>query len=258
MISEAQRLERRQGIGGSDAAAILGLSPWSTPMTIWLDKTGRSQPKPETPQLRLGTYFEDYVAKLYCEETGNRVENYRTMIHKGCLLGNLDRLIIPEGSKIASHKGEIRTNGLVECKTSGVDWNGEVPIHVQIQVEHYMGLEDKLEYADVAVLFRQSLKFEVFRVERDDEVIKTMRERLAAWWDEYVVGDKMPPPINEEDCKLLWSRSNPGKSVTATEEIEAKVKAYLEADARANEHLFHTRHSLYLAKQARIFRVIHQ
>ena len=235
MISEAQRLERRQGIGGSDAAAILGLSPWSTPVTIWLDKTGRSIPKPETPQLRFGTYFEDYVAKLYCEKTGNRVENYRTMIHKGCLLGNLDRLIIPEGSKIASYKGQIRTNGLVECKTSGVDWGGEVPAHVQVQVFHYIGLNDGLEYADIAVLYRHNLKFEVFHVERDDEVIKAMFERLTDWWNEYVVGDKMPPPINEADCKLLWARSNPGKTVEATEEIEAKVKAYLEADARAKE-----------------------
>ena len=227
--------ERKSGIGGSDVAAILGLSPWNTPVGVWLDKTGRSAPKPETPQMKYGTYFEDYVAKLYAEETGRAVQRFNKMLHKGCLLGNIDRLVVPEGGKIASHQGEIRTDTLLECKTSGMDWNGEVPTYYYTQVMHYLGLDDNLKHADVAVMYRHNLKFEVFHVERDDEVIKAMFERLTDWWNEYVVGDKMPPPINEADCKLLWARSNPGKTVEATEEIEAKVKAYLEANARAKE-----------------------
>lgn len=226
MISEAQRIERRQGIGGSDAAGVLGLSPWATPVTVWLDKTGRSEPKPESPAMRYGSYFEDYVAKLYSEETGSKVENYRTMIHKGCLLGNLDRLVVPEGAKIASHKGEIRTNKILECKTSGRDWNGELPIHVYTQTMHYMGLNERLESADVAVLYRTSLRLEIFNVERDDVAIHAMQDKLNSWWEEYVIGDKMPPPTNEADCRLLWARSNPGKSITATKEIEDKLETY--------------------------------
>ena len=227
--------ERKSGIGGSDVAAILGLSPWNTPVGVWLDKTGRAAPKEESEAMRIGTELEDFVARRYCQETGREVQRFNRMIHDGCFLGNYDRLVVPEGAKVASHQGEVRTDTLLECKTSSRDWEGEVPVYYQTQVFHYMGLTPCLQHADVACLFLVHKKFEVFRVERDDEVIKTMRERLAAWWDEYVVGDKMPPPINEEDCKLLWARSNPGKSVTATEEIEAKVKAYLEADARAKE-----------------------
>ena len=227
--------ERKSGIGGSDAAAVLGLSPWATPVNVWLDKTGRSAPKPETPQMKYGTYFEDYVAKLYTEETGRAVQRFNKMLHKGCILGNIDRLVVPDGGKIASHQGEIRTDTLLECKTSGMDWNGEVPPYYYTQVMVYCGLDDNLKHADVAVMYRHNLKFEVFHVERDDEVIKAMFERLTDWWNEYVVGDKMPPPVNEADCKLLWARSNPGKSVTATEEVEAKVTAYLEADAKAKE-----------------------
>lgn len=226
MITEAQRIERRKGIGGSDAAGVLGMSPWSTPVSVWCDKTGRSEPKPETPAMRYGSYFEDYVARLYSEERGVRVENYRTMIHKGCLLGNLDRLVVPEGAKIASHKGEIRTDTLLECKTSGRDWGDELPAHVYIQTLHYIGLVPALQHADVAVLYRTSLKLATFRVERDDEVINAMQEKLTAWWEEYVVGNKMPPPTNETDCKLLWARSNPGKTIESTEEIRAKLEEY--------------------------------
>lgn len=224
--------ERKSGIGGSDAAAVLGLSPWRTPVDVWLDKTGRAPDSIETPQMRYGTYFEDYVARLYCEKSGNSVENYRRMLHKGCLLGNLDRLVVPTGAKIASHKGEIRTDTLLECKTSGHDWDGAVPVYYEVQVLHYMGLDDHLRRADVAVLYRSSLKFEVFHVERDDDVISAMQERLSAWWDEYVIGDKMPPPVNESDCRKLWSRSNPGKSIQASGNLIGKIKLYLEAQEK--------------------------
>ena len=227
--------ERKSGIGGSDAAAVLGLSPWATPVNVWLDKTGRSAPKPETPQMKYGTYFEDYVAKLYAEETGRAVQRFNKMLHKGCLLGNIDRLVVPEGGKIASHQGEIRTDTLLECKTSGMDWNGEVPTYYYTQVMHYLGLDDNLKHADVAVMYRHNLKFEVFHVERDDEVIKAMFERLIDWWNEYVVGDKMPPPVNEADCKLLWARSNPGKSVEATAEVKEKIAQYAEAKSREKQ-----------------------
>lgn len=235
MITEQQKIERRTGIGGSDAAAVLGLSPWATPVDVWLDKTGRRAPKPETPQMRYGNYFEDYVAKLYQEETGRTVQRYNKMIHDGCLLGNFDRLVVPEGEKIASYQGEIRTDTLLECKTSRREWDGEVPIQYEVQVLHYLGLDARLQKADIAVLFRDSLKFEVFHIMRDDEAIDEMRGRLREWWEAYVVADRMPPPMNEEDCRKLWARSNPGKSVYATEEVAAKVAEYAVKNAEASK-----------------------
>ena len=33
--------QRRHTIGGSDAAGIIGLSKWSSPVSVWADKTGR-------------------------------------------------------------------------------------------------------------------------------------------------------------------------------------------------------------------------
>lgn len=225
--------ERRSGIGGSDAAAVLGLSHWATPVTVWLDKTGRAPEREETEAMRIGTELEDFVARRYMAETGRNVQRFNRMVHKGCLLGNFDRLVVPDGEKVASHMGEVRTDTLLECKTSSREWDGEVPIQYICQVMHYMSLESRLLHADVACLFLGRKHFEVFRVERDEEVIKAMQERLTSWWEEYVVADKMPPPTNEEDCKLLWARSNPGKTVTATDEIADKLLRY--ADAKATE-----------------------
>ena len=231
MTREEWLAERRTGIGGSDAAAVLGISPWSTPVDVWLDKTGRSAPKEETEAMRIGTELEDFVARRYEQETGRTVQRYNRMLHRGCLLGNFDRLVVPEGGKVASHMGEIRTDTLLECKTASRDWDGEVPLYYQTQVMHYMGLAPEIEHADVAVLFLVHKRFETYRVERDDEAIKVMQERLSAWWDEYVLGDKMPPPTNEEDCRKLWSRSNPGKTAQASDEVADAVKRYLDAQA---------------------------
>ena len=218
--------ERKTGIGGSEIAAILGISPWATPVTVWMDKTGRSAPGEETEAMRIGTELEQFVAERYSEQTGRKVRRFNKMVHVGCLLGNYDRLVIPEDEKIASHMGEVRTDTLLECKTSTREWEDGVPLYYQTQVQHYLGLTPCLKHADVACLFLGRKHFEIYRVERDDEVIHAMQDRATAWWTEYVIGDKMPPPINEEDCKLLWARSNPGKSVVATVEISTKLEQY--------------------------------
>lgn len=227
--------ERRKGIGGSDVAAILGVSPWATPLNVWLDKTGRAIEKPETEAMRIGTELEDFVARRYTQETGRTVQRFKKMLHKGVLLGNLDRLVVMDGQKIASHQGEIRTDTLLECKTASVEWNGEVPLHYMMQIQHYCGLNPMLKHADVAVLNLVHKHFEVYRVERDDEAIAAMQERLSAWWEEYVIGDKMPPPVNEEDCRMAWSVSKTGKSAIATDDILWKLEEYCVAQAEKDK-----------------------
>lgn len=226
--------ERRTGIGGSDAAAVMGLSPFATPLTVWLDKTGRAGPKEETEAMRIGTELEDYVARSYARETGRRVQRFTRTLHDGCLLGNFDRLVVPEGAKVASHGGEVRTDTLLECKTASREWADGVPLHYQMQVQHYMGLAPTLEQADVAVLFLGRKRFEMFRVPRDAAVIARMREYITEWWERHVVRGEMPRPTCEADCRLAWARSNPGKTVTATEKQESLVEEYAEAVAAAD------------------------
>lgn len=221
--------ERRQGIGGSDVAGILGLSPWATPVTVWLDKTGRSAPKPENEAMRIGTELEDFVARRYSQETGLEVRRFNTMIHKGCMLGNFDRLVVPKDQKIAAYKGEVRTDLLLECKTASIDWPDGVPLYYQTQVQWYMGLAESLQHTDVACLFLNHKHFEVFRVERDQELIDTIQSRCTEWWERHVVHDEMPKPTNEADCKALWARSNPLKQVKMTSEVEEAVERLRQA-----------------------------
>ncbi len=232
---EAWLAERRTGLGGSDAAAVLGLSPWRTPVQVWLDKTGKAQPEPETEAMRIGTELEDYVARSYERETGRTVTRYRTMLHDGCLLGNIDRLVVPDGAKVASHQREIRTDTLLECKTSSREWDDGVPVYYETQVQHYMGLVPCLRFADVAVLHLGRKHFEIYRVERDQQVIDHIRAYLKDWWRRHVEGGEMPSPATEADCRLLWARSNPGKSVEADGKAVAAVAEYRAAKEQLDE-----------------------
>lgn len=236
MSREEWLAERHKGIGGSDAAAVLGLSPWRSPVDIWLDKTGRAAPKEETEAMRIGTELEGFVARRYCKEKGREVRRHNFMLRRGCLLGDIDRLVVPVGAKEAAHQGKIRTDTILECKTTSMDWPDGVPAYYVAQVQHYMGLcPAEVVHADVAALFLTRKHFEVFRIERNEEDIADMFAVLADWWARYVETDTPPPPRDEADCKALWARSKSGKSVDADEAARQLVADYAAAAKAAKE-----------------------
>ena len=63
---------RRGSIGGSDAGAVIGLSKWETPYSVWADKLGMTAAKEDNEAMRIGRDLEDYVAKRFCEEGTER------------------------------------------------------------------------------------------------------------------------------------------------------------------------------------------
>ena len=59
---------RRNGIGGSDASAILGINPSSSPLKVYLDKIGKGEEPETTEAMRQGTDLEAYVAERFRSE----------------------------------------------------------------------------------------------------------------------------------------------------------------------------------------------
>ena len=62
-------------VGGSDVAAIFGVSPWTTPLELWNIKKGRMKPpkKANANQLEMGHLLEPIAAHWYAKKTGNIV-----------------------------------------------------------------------------------------------------------------------------------------------------------------------------------------
>lgn len=188
---------RKNGIGGSDAAAAAGLSPYMSPLELWLVKTGRDAnlSKPDandtTEPVYWGTLLEPIVAASYTKQTGNRVRRINAVLRHPTIpfmLANIDR-------EVVGH----RDVQLLECKTAGEYgarlWRDGVPEYVQLQIQHQLAVTGR-QAADVAVLLCGQ-KLEVHRVMRDDALIARLIELEAAFW-RYVETDT-PPPADGSD-----------------------------------------------------------
>lgn len=178
---------RRKGIGGSDAAAILGLNDWSSPYEVYADKLGLLPPKEETEAMRQGRDFEEYVARRFTEKTGKSVRRLNFMLQSveyPFMLADIDREIVGE-------------NAGLECKTTSVMQlhkfkGGEYPASYYCQCVHYMAVKgyDKMHLA-VLVL---NQGFYVFEILRDEDEIAALVEQEAAFWR--MVEAQTPPPVD--------------------------------------------------------------
>ena len=72
---------RRKGIGGSDAAAVLGISPFRTGRDLYYDKLNivTADDAENWVQLEVGTLLEPLVAKIFAHKTGYKI--YRRPVH---------------------------------------------------------------------------------------------------------------------------------------------------------------------------------
>ncbi len=240
----AQFLANRQlGIGGSDIAAVMGLSPWKTPVQLWLEKTGQAANDEESERLYWGTVLEDVVAREYAKRTGNRIERVRNqIIHPkySWARANLDR-IVWQGSKRPVVGSEIRSKHLLECKTGDAftlaEWEetpDSAPIQYLAQVMWYMGVTGG-DMADIAVLIGGN-RYLQRRIERDDEVIRVMFEKANEFWNGYVIPRVAPPATCGADAALLFKVDN-GASLAADLELTDLVDRARAADEKAKTAL---------------------
>lgn len=223
---------RTAGLGGSDIGAILGLSPYRTPVDVWMDKTGRAAPQEESLQMRFGTYAEEFVAKEYSQQTGLAVQRFTAMLHhpSAPILGNIDRLVIPAGQKRASHQAEIRTDRLLECKTASAfaaykpdEWGAagsdNVPMSYLVQCATYRILTG-CQFADLAVLFGNQ-EVRIYNLTSDAELEQMIVAKAAEWWQAHIINDVAPEPVCDADVRLLYTNSAPGSIAQADDNLLA-------------------------------------
>lgn len=202
---------RRTGIGGSDAAAAVGLNPYKSALELWLEKTGRdsnlAQPDPHdtTEPVYWGTLLEPIVAAAYTQQTGNRVRKVNAVLQHPTIpfmLANLDREIIG-----------VPGLQILECKTAGEFgarlWRDGVPEYVQLQVQHQLAVTGK-RAADVAVLLCGQ-QLAVHHIERDDDLIARLIPLESQFW-QYVTSDMPPPADGSESADRALRCLYPGNA----------------------------------------------
>lgn len=239
--------ERQSGIGGSDIAALLGLSPYKTPLQLWLEKTGREEPQHDSDALERmhwGTVLEDVVARHYSHLHDVRVQRINdTLRHPQApvALANIDRAVVEPGSRARWDDDARRVLGasrLLEVKTAhalarhGADWGSpgsdEVPQHYWLQCQWYLGITG-LPFADLAVLFGGQ-KYAEYVIASDSGLFDDLIAEADGWWRRHILADTPPDPSTEDEARQLWKSHVAGKAkivdVTVAEAVDrlAEIK----------------------------------
>ena len=191
MTREDWLATRRKGIGGSDVAGILRMSPWSSPFAVWADKTGRLPEKEDNEAMRQGRDFEDYVAQRWCEETGKKVRRDNKILCNPdypWALANIDRRVVGENAGL-----ESKTTSVMNLKAFK---NGEYPVNFYAQCLHYIAVTGADRWYLGVLVLNQG--FYHYVIERDDAEIAAMMEAEREFW-QYVEADT-PPPIDGSDA----------------------------------------------------------
>lgn len=244
-VQRDQFLEgRKKGIGGSDVAAILGLSKYKSPYQLWLNKTSRDSGDDEQSEPAYwGNQLEDVVAKEFAKRTGVKIQRVnQQLIHPehNWMLANIDRAIInPEISGNVRYKQDkdtglwgLTTNRILECKTAnqyleklwGDEQTEAVPDYYLTQCQWYMGV-GQVEICDLAVLIGGQ-KFRSYQINFDEELFAMLQAECSAFWHNHVLDDVPPAPTTFDDVLHRWSKHNPDTSIEADNELLGLVDEY--------------------------------
>jgi predicted phage-related endonuclease len=238
-------VDRSRFLGGSDAAAVMGVSPWLTPVELWKLKTGRAQPRPITPArqriLERGKRLEPVVLEMVVDklrEQGIEVEivakNQRYTDPEHAFLSvEIDFELRLSGTVTINEQRWYLDHELVngDCKTVhgfarrkwGEESTEDVPIEYAAQfMTGLMVAPGQRRLCLVAALIGLD-DVAIYWVVRDEETIAAMRSKLVSFWVDCVQADRAPDPFKFSDIKELYPLDN-GRTVEATPEVAAKVE----------------------------------
>ncbi len=178
---------RSHYLGGSDAAAVVGMNHFSSPYALWAEKTGRTPGFEGNLATEVGTFLEEFVAQKFAQETGKKVRKcnhsfLNSQYHFA--IANIDREIVGEDAGL-----EIKTTDSLNLKRFK---NGEYPANYYCQCVHYMAVTGKKRWY-LAVLIGNK-DFRWFTIERDEAEVAALMTAEADFWE--YVKNNTPPPVD--------------------------------------------------------------
>lgn len=218
--------ERRSGIGGSDAPAVLGVSKWRTPYQVWQEKRGELVETPDNWSMRWGRVMEPELRQHYSDITGRDVLMPPTAIVRH-----------PKHAfMIATPDGGTADGRLVEIKTSrstdgwGMPGTDEIPPAYLVQVQHYMCVTG-FRIADV-VLGIYGSEPSIYHVEADDELHEMLIDAEAEFWKSVESGEP-PEPTSYADVIARYGRKSVANAVIADRETVHAIESLRELNTQA-------------------------
>ena len=223
---------RQQGIGGSDAAAILGVSPWTSAYSLWLDKTAENPlPSEETAAMRFGTLMEAPIRQTYRELTGDNVVEPRYSYQHPefpFMYANLDGLILDQDGF---------AEAVLEVKTAAnpYAWVKGVPAYYVAQVQHYMAVTNLDRAVVVVLLAGEDIQWYEVPADKDYQAVLIKAE--GEFWQS--VQDRTEPQLDgskatHEAIRKTWTADS-GKATDLSAEVLAVIEQRKEVTERIAE-----------------------
>lgn len=234
-MSARQQLlaERAKGLGGSDAAALAGVSRWRTPLTLYYEKRGelpRTDPSEKKSWLEWGLLLEPHLARYWAARTAKKIRKAALVRHPTYkqLLGHPDYWIYePESRDVL----EIKT-AMGAKRTTWI--NEGIPLEYYLQVQWYLLCSPRARKAVVAVLFGGN-EFDAFEIAPDLPVQTKLQDYGLRFWA--LVENGTPPPptydaLGSDLADLLYRQDTGGEVRWTDEESAAKVSRLLDVKAQ--------------------------
>lgn len=191
---------RSHYIGGSDAAAVVGLNSYSSPYALWAEKTGRVPGFDGNLATEVGTFLEEFVAQKFAEVTGKKVRKCNQSFLNSdypFAIANIDREIVGEDAGL-----EIKTTTELNLKKFK---GGEYPANYYCQCVHYMAVTGKQRWYLAVLIGNRDFKW--FTIERDEAEIDALMTAEEMFWA--FVQRNIPPDVDgmsatSETLKTLY------------------------------------------------------
>jgi len=211
MLTEEQKLRRKEGLGASDSSIIMGYSSYKTPYQLYLEKTGAITQDDEMTELQYwGNALEPIIIKRFAQENNVEVTFPDTVYHPDYpfIFANLDGWIESE-------------KAIVEAKCVNSFRRGEwdmassdgIPLNYLIQIAKQCVITDASRgYCAVLI---GGMEYKQFIYERDAALEALIIESDLKFW-ECIQKRIEPDPINTSDCRLKFKTPHPDKIAQST------------------------------------------
>lgn len=196
--------ERKSGIGGSEASAVLGLNPYCSNVELWQQKTGKVEPDDisDKPYVKYGIEAEKHLRALFALDFQKYKVTYKPydlIRHPKYpfIFATLDGRLT---EKATGRKGvlEVKTTEILKSQQKE-SWKDKIPnnyfcqcIHQLLATGwHFLVLKAQLKYEFDGSIYLQTKHYHIERTEVEED-IEYLKEKEIEFWTGNVLEDKEP------------------------------------------------------------------
>lgn len=212
---------RKEGIGASEVATIVGLNPWETPYQLWRRKIGLDPAKPMNAAMNTGHILEDGVAQYWAQATGREIiassRDDFMFVDKDrpYLRVSPDRTFWLEG---ATRNDDNK--GILECKTTRMKVDPEdLPKYWFCQVQMNLGVAGYTHGSLAWLSAGQGFDFGYRDLKLVPDFYEWLIDSVARFWTDNIVGGQEPSAANVADVLLKYNRHTGGKIIECSDEV---------------------------------------